>query len=58
MHPNVHSSIIFNRQVLEHSLSAHQETNGLKNCGTFTQGILCSRKKEGILTFAIAWMEL
>ena len=37
MHPNVHSSTIYNSQLLEANLSAHQQMSGSNNYGTFTQ---------------------
>ena len=30
---------------------------GSKNCGAFTHGILCSRKKRKFLPFATVWMD-
>ena len=46
MHPNVHSSMIYNSQVLE----ATQVNEWIKKLVHLQNGILLSRKKEGAPT--------
>ena len=55
MLPNVHSSVIYNSQVLE--TNAHQQMSGSKTVVNLHSGILHSRKKV-LLLFTTAWMEL
>ena len=32
--------------------------NGLRRCGTYTNGILLIHKKNEIMSFAVTWMEV
>ena len=45
--PYIHSSTIYNSQVVETALSAHQQMSGLKNFGTFTQQKTRQQKERG-----------
>ena len=57
MHPNVHSSTIYNSQVLRKQPKCPSVDEWVKNCGTFTQWDTTQQKKE-FLPFVTAWMEL
>ena len=54
MHPNVHSSTIYNSQVLEATLSAHQQMSGSKNYGTFTQWNSTQQREKRSL-YPVQW---
>ena len=58
MHPNVHSSIIYNSQVLEATEVPISKRVDPKTMVSLHNGILRSREKEGAYTVAPAWMEL
>ena len=49
MYPNVHSSTIYNNEVLE-ATYAHQQMSGSKTMVYLHNGILRSREKEGAPT--------
>ena len=57
MHPNVHSSTIYNSQA-GGNLSAHQQISGSKNYGTFAMEFYAAERKKELIPFATAWMEL
>ena len=57
VHPNVHSSTIYNSQVGS-NLHAHQQVSGSKTMVYLNDGILQNRKKEGAPILCDSWMEL
>ena len=58
MHPNVHSSTIYNSQVLEATEVPISKRVDPKTMVYLHNGILHSTEKEELIPFATAWMEL
>ena len=56
--PYVHSSIIYNSRDLETAYAPVSRWVDKKAVVHLHNGILCSNKKEGLLTFPTAWMGL
>ena len=55
VYPNVHCSIVYNRQ----DLDVHQQINGKESCGTYTQwNITQPLKKNTFGSLLIRWMKL
>ena len=57
MHPNVHSSTIYNSQVMEATQVPISKSMDQKTVVHVHNGILCNRKKE-LLPIVTAWMGL
>ena len=59
MHPNVHSSSIYNSQVLEATYQCPSENEWIKKLWyIYTMEFYAAERKKKLLPFATAWMEL
>ena len=55
MHPSVHRHTIHNSQDMEKP-KYHQQRNGLRRCGKYTQWNTTQHKRNKIMPFAATWI--
>ena len=58
MHPNVHSSTIYNSQLLEATQEPINKRMDQKMWYIYTMGYYATERKNELLLFVTAWMEL